>query len=228
MSEHSQWHTIAQQGFLFSGTISAAVSHEIRNKLAVVNEKAGLIEDLARMYAKGRPVDPEQLEAQARGIREQVRRADSVVEHLNQFAHSADRPCHRTDVAQLLALMVALSERRASTAGVRLALTQPSAPAMLTTSPFLLENLLFLCIELALSAADEAKEIGVGVETAAEGIRVRFSGLDQADDQLRILGETSSATALLDAVQARLQATSGGAELILEADDIGGADELTP
>ena len=44
---------------LFFGRIGASVSHELKNVLAVMNEQAGLLGDLACMAARGMPLDPE-------------------------------------------------------------------------------------------------------------------------------------------------------------------------
>jgi signal transduction histidine kinase len=224
MSDPSQWQEIAHQGFLFSGTVSAAVTHEIRNKLAIVNEKAGLLEDFAEMFVRGRPFDPEQLRAQARGIRDQVRQADEVVGRLNRFAHSADHPLLRTDAAQLVALVLELTARTARTAGVRLELPQPAEPAYLTTFPFLFEHLVFQCVGLGLACPNETREVGVTVEAGAEAVRVYFTDLSRADDQLAALKATAGTAALLAAVRASLETASDGTELVLEALDLGEAD----
>jgi hypothetical protein len=39
--------SLGRQGLQFFGKISASVSHEIKNVLAVIGENAGLLEDLA-------------------------------------------------------------------------------------------------------------------------------------------------------------------------------------
>ena len=36
---------IAREGFQFFGKMSASISHEIKNALAIINENAGLLED---------------------------------------------------------------------------------------------------------------------------------------------------------------------------------------
>jgi len=42
----------------FFGKMTASISHELKNVLAIINENAGLLEDLCAMAEKGRPVDP--------------------------------------------------------------------------------------------------------------------------------------------------------------------------
>ena len=54
---------MGETGLRFFGTMSAANAHEIKNALAVINENAGLLEDLVAMVPKGIPLDPERLAA---------------------------------------------------------------------------------------------------------------------------------------------------------------------
>ncbi len=52
---------IAETGLQFFGEMSASISHEIKNVLAIVNENAGLLEDLTLMADRGKPIDPARL-----------------------------------------------------------------------------------------------------------------------------------------------------------------------
>ena len=45
---------VSEESLRFFGAMSASVSHEIKNKLAVINEKAGLVEDIAVAMRSGR------------------------------------------------------------------------------------------------------------------------------------------------------------------------------
>jgi hypothetical protein len=49
---------IAETGLQFYGKITASVSHEIKNVLAIINENAGLLEDFTFMADRGKPIDP--------------------------------------------------------------------------------------------------------------------------------------------------------------------------
>ena len=56
---------IAETGLQFFGRISASISHEIKNVLAIVNENAGLLEDYSIMAEGGMPLDPARLKKMA-------------------------------------------------------------------------------------------------------------------------------------------------------------------
>jgi hypothetical protein len=72
MKTAGDWRTIANEEMLFFGDVSAAISHEINNRMAVISEKAGLLEDLATRLTQGKEVDPERFGVQSRKILEQV------------------------------------------------------------------------------------------------------------------------------------------------------------
>ena len=42
---NNQWDIIGGEGLQFFGKMSASISHEIKNVLAIINENTGLIED---------------------------------------------------------------------------------------------------------------------------------------------------------------------------------------
>ena len=60
------------EGILFFGKVSASVSHEIKNVLAIINESAGLLEDFSLMAEQGIALDPVRLRTLSENIRKQV------------------------------------------------------------------------------------------------------------------------------------------------------------
>lgn len=103
----------------FVGTVCASLSHEIKNCLAIINENAGLMGDLALMAGQGRPVDPERQGRIAATIQNQVKRSDELVRQLNRFAHSGDVNCRPLVLNDTIAFVLALFERTAAKSGVR-------------------------------------------------------------------------------------------------------------
>ncbi|MEJ2283420.1 MAG: histidine kinase dimerization/phospho-acceptor domain-containing protein, partial [Desulfobacterales bacterium] len=81
---------IAETGLQFFGRISASVTHEIKNVLAVVGENAGLLEDLTLMADRGQPIDPARLKKMSETVKKQVARADEILKNMNRFAHTSD------------------------------------------------------------------------------------------------------------------------------------------
>ncbi len=110
-------NTIGEAGLQFFGKMSASNFHEINNVLAIINENAGLLEDLSLMVEDGMPIEPKRLQSVSEKIVKQVRRANKIVKNINRFSHSVDKPVKRIDLGETLAFMAELSERLAERRG---------------------------------------------------------------------------------------------------------------
>ena len=151
-------------GLLFCGTMTASMSHEIKNALAIVNENAGLLDDLILLSEKGRPLNPERLKTLAGDIRRQVQRADSIVGRLNRFAHSAGQPVTTTDIKEILEFTAALAARMAAMKGVTI--TVADTTILLQARPFIVENLLWLCLKHLFAMSTGNQTVHLGAENA--------------------------------------------------------------
>ncbi len=152
----------------FFGRVSASISHEIKNVLAVVNEAAGLIDDFTRLAQQGAPLDPEKLQKAAGAIQEQVRRGDAIVKNMNAFAHSSDAPSRDVDLVEALTLAVALAGRRADMRQVKLAVGD-CVPVSMRTGHFDLLRLLHSSIAAVLDRLEAGDSLSVGVCPASAG-----------------------------------------------------------
>lgn len=155
-------------GLLFCGAMTASMSHEIKNALAIVNENAGLLEDLILLSEKGHSLNPERLKTLAGNIRRQVQRADSIVSRLNQFAHSAGQPVITTDIEEIFEFTVALAARMAAMKGVTL--TVADTTILLQARPFMVENLLWLCLKHFFSVSTGNQTVHLGAENAGSHV----------------------------------------------------------
>ncbi len=69
----------------FFGTLAAAMTHDMKNFLAIVNENAGLLADLAvRAQHPGVPIDPLKAGTISEKIGKQVARADTLMKRFNR------------------------------------------------------------------------------------------------------------------------------------------------
>jgi len=211
----SDWDIIGKEGLQFFGKMSASISHEIKNVLAIINENAGLLEDFTLMAEKGRPVDMERFKTGAGKIRAQVGRADGIVKHLNRFAHSADDFSGEIDLNELIGFVVVLSNRFSAMVDVSFEHMEADRIVPLNTTPFILQNLLWLCLNFAMAVADGDKKIYLLVEKMESGARIRFSNLRGIQ---KIPGDrfpSKKEMALLNALGARISLNEGEGELIL-------------
>lgn len=168
---------VAETGLQFFGKMTASITHEIKNILAIVNENAGLLEDLALMADQGAAVEPQRLKNMSLVVAKQVGRADTILRNMNRLAHSVDDQIKAIDLNDLMELLVALSGRFASMRGVALQRKGGRDPVMLRTAPFLFMNLLWLCLDFAMDATGEEKMVELVPEKTESGVRVFFKGL---------------------------------------------------
>jgi C4-dicarboxylate-specific signal transduction histidine kinase len=206
---------IGRSGLEFFGKMSAAISHDLKNVLAVVNENAGLLEDLCLMSEKGRAIDPARLKRLAADVKEQVRRGDTIAVRLNRFAHSVDDASMRVDLTELLELLAALAGRFAAAQGVAMEVRCPGQPVHAATWPFALLNLLWLCLEQAIAASGDNRQVVMTAEPAAAGARVRFSGLAGPPGKAPNLFPTEPQAAFCETLKASLQTDTPAGDITL-------------
>jgi signal transduction histidine kinase len=206
---------IGRQGLQFFGKISASISHEIKNVLAVIGENAGLLQDLASLAERGQPIEPERLIRLSKDVMKQIQRADAIMKHLNMLAHSVDNRLATVDLAGLVELVTQLCARFTSNKGITLEIRLPAGPVMVATNPFLLENLVGLCLDAATGSAGASKSVIIEVGTAALGARIRFSGLRLAAGEATSLFTSKPEQALMVALQAAIAINAEAGELVL-------------
>ena len=207
---------IAETGLQFFGRISASISHEIKNVLAIVNENAGLLEDLTLMADRGKPLDPARLKMMAAAVKKQVGRADGIIKNMNRLAHSIDQTFTTVDLDQTIELVIALTARFAAMRGVKVELQLPASPLTISTTPFYLMNLLCLCLDFSMSASGDQKRVELVVEEAESNVRIRFRRLAGLSEALLETFPSDRENNLLSVLEAALTAEPEHEEVVLQ------------
>jgi C4-dicarboxylate-specific signal transduction histidine kinase len=168
---------ITETGLQFFGRISASISHELKNVLAIVNENAGLLEDLTLMADRGQPIDPARLKKMAEMVQKQIGRADEILKKMNRFAHSIDETAAEVDLNQTIELVRALTARFAAMRNVSVDLQLPASSLTIPTAPFFLMNLLCLCLDFSMPASGDEKRVELVVAETENSVQIRFQRL---------------------------------------------------
>jgi light-regulated signal transduction histidine kinase (bacteriophytochrome) len=155
------------------GKISAAVSHDLKNVLAIINESAGLLDDLALRAAKGIEIPPDRLNVATARILKQVKRGDTVLKNLNRFAHTTDAPILQTNVAETMALMVDLAGRQA--AMKEIALTVTPAGCVATTRLVYLEAFVYQLLRHVIETLPRREAVMIEVTDGGEAVHIRLT-----------------------------------------------------
>lgn len=206
---------IAETGLQFFGKISASISHELKNVMAIVNENAGLLEDLTVMAEQGRPLDPARLKLMAAAVQKQVGRADEILNNMNRFAHTIDATVAEVDLNQTIELFMALTDRFILMRGIKVDLQLPDRPLKIPTAPYFLINLLWLCLDFAISASGDDKQVRLEVEKTEDSIRIRFRQLEGLTEALLKTFPSGHENSLLAVLEAALAAEPERREIVL-------------
>lgn len=207
---------IADADLQFFGQISASISHELKNVLAIINENAGLLEDLSLMADRGAPLDLARLQAMATGVKKQVDRANTIIGNMNRFAHSADQSAATVDMAQSLELVMAVSARLAAMQGVEISLQAPGHPVTLETDPYRLIHIIWRCLEYSMAAVGEDKQVELVVEDNAGSVRIRIGRLARLNDAPLPAFPSDREKKLLEKLDADLAVDPAGNEIRIE------------
>lgn len=175
---NSQYDALGEAGLLFFGKVSASISHEIKNVLAIINENVGLLEDFAFAAQNGKAIDPDRLSRVCQQFNKQILRADHILRNMSRFAHSVDRFESPVDLHDVAVLVANLAGRLAAMRKLTIAVDPPPSPIIVNTNPFLVQNLIWLCLELALTLTTAGGTLRLTAEKKNDRSSLRIDGLD--------------------------------------------------
>ena len=197
-----------EAGLAFFGAITASVTHELNNVMAVINELTGLLDDLLYGAGQGMPIDAEKLRSVQERLAKQVDRGRTIIKRLNKYAHTTDRPVVEYDLMEILGNLTDICRRFADMKKVRLESTFPAEPTKVSGNPFAMQHAVYLCLRYALENTTAGELIGVNADRGDAGIRVEVTGpnIDENkidDERLAIL------RSLLETQNGKLDFTRG-------------------
>ncbi len=169
----------------FFGKITASVTHELNNVISIVDQNAGLLDDLIAGEQRGVPLSLERLESVSAAIQKQTQRGLMIIERLNRFAHSTDFDQTECDINETIGNLVELTRRLASLR--RIELDYHSAPVALsvTGSPLVLQRAVFAVMGLAIDAGVVGSVIDIqnGIEDDFATIAILFESERHLGDE---------------------------------------------
>ena len=153
--------------------ISAMVTHDLKNTLAIINENAGLLEDLAHMGGDD-GVPASRLLAGTGTIAQQVSRSTRIIKNLNWFAHSGDAEVASSGIGEVVEKVAELTSRRAAMRKVKVEVACDSSHQV----ELGLIYLATFCCRLLLALYDQAEasgaEIVISSSQEAGELHLRF------------------------------------------------------
>lgn len=172
---------IGEMGLKFFGRISASISHELKNCISIINESAGLLEDLVLIAQKGSPLDPGRLLTTSKRIQQQVARSDQILQNMNRFSHSIDHPLVSIDIRDLIGCLLAVTKRITDMKGVTVSIVPCETPLVINTNPFWVMLLLWQLLQPIVEGLREKKNIGCEVKKIGETVSICLNTPDVSD-----------------------------------------------
>jgi len=139
----------------FMGKMTARMTHELRNILAILKESAGLITDILSLDGDGSYPHRDKLERALSRIHNQIPRGVDLLNHFNRLAHSMDEPQARLEIGEFLEHIAAITKCFTRLKMVDLKTSATDGSINFKTDPFRLHWILFSCIEYVLRFVPE-------------------------------------------------------------------------
>ncbi|MCJ7774191.1 MAG: hypothetical protein MUP22_13795, partial [Desulfobacterales bacterium] len=143
--------------------ITAGITHELKNVLAVIKETSGLMGDLMELTDTKSFQHKERFQKSLLTIQKQIENGVTLIMHLNKFAHSSDKDKAEINLYEIVKEMTLLSGRFARLKNITLIAHPPDRIVRLTTRQVYLQMILFLCIEYCISCLPQQNQIDISI-----------------------------------------------------------------
>lgn len=158
----------------FVGKITAGMTHEIKNSLAIILESSGLLADLITLAPEGSFPHQDKFLRVLSNINDQVNRGVDLTSRLNRFAHSMDEPLATIKLPDLLEQVVLLMQRLARRQGIKLAVMAADPALTLRNDPFRLLLVLATVIETLAGSLESGGGIILHASGAPQEVTIWF------------------------------------------------------
>jgi C4-dicarboxylate-specific signal transduction histidine kinase len=205
-----------EQESAFLGKISAGMTHEIKNVLAIIRESAGLMEDLLSLCRESSFPYQEKFGKVLGTIQEQVRRGVELTTRLNRFAHSMDAPVAEIEVGAFLEQMAFLTQRFARLKRLELEVLPAEQPITIRTDPFRLQLILAACLDHLFGLVKEGGRIGLRPRLEGANVAIHIFGVKEGftgpSPEGELPEELGSLAEIIRALKAELHTLDAGGD----------------
>ncbi len=172
------------------GRLAAGVAHEINNPMAVINEKAGLMQDLIE-FAPNFP-DKEKFLGQVQAILQSVERCRTITHRLLGFARRMDIEIEILDVNEVLKDVLGFLEKEALHRNIKLGLSLPPDLARIASDRGQLQQVFLNILNNAFAAVQDGGNVSVTTwqkDIDTIGVTIHDNGYGMSDETLKHIFE---------------------------------------
>jgi signal transduction histidine kinase len=171
----------AERDLAFFGVVTTSMTHELANVILIIEQVAGLLDDLLETHREGRPVSCERLAVIQERLNRQTRRASALIQNLNRFAHGIDLRFREFDLIELVRSLLAVSGRFANSRGVTVRIHSQEEEISMRSDPFAVQQAVFAGLRRAFSICGPGNTIDVTVSRERGGPTVVIEGPSGVD-----------------------------------------------
>ncbi|MBI4677204.1 MAG: sensor histidine kinase [Elusimicrobia bacterium] len=164
MANGERERSLQDADLAFFGKVAASISHELNNTASIIEQAAGLLEDLSA--DGGPPLERSRAREIAERIGKQARREGGIIKRLNSFAHSVDEPEREIELGEAAQAVAALALRMAQGRKVALEARPGAGRIVIRRSPFGVLQALYLSVEEAVAASPQGSTVTLSAEGA--------------------------------------------------------------
>ncbi|MDW7771791.1 MAG: hypothetical protein SCH71_02780 [Desulfobulbaceae bacterium] len=151
--KHDLEETLREAHLAFLGRLLSAVTHELKNHLAIISESSGLMGDLLEMGKLKEEDTSAKFLKIIRCIAERIDTANTQVKYLNSFGHRMDTPAAVFNVNSVLLEEAALLKKFAGLTGADIVMDLQNDIPSVKSKPALLQFLVFILVNAFLRDA---------------------------------------------------------------------------
>ncbi|MBU1195912.1 MAG: hypothetical protein KKE62_16195 [Proteobacteria bacterium] len=160
---------------MFFGKVTASVTHEIQNVLAIIKETSGLMEDFILMHKTNQVPDfDSKLDKCLETLKKQAYRGVSLTSNLNGFAHTPDNIQSAIDICETTKKLISITDRLFKQKNVSVEVCECTASCSITTDPVIFQMILFSCIECMIDTF-QIQQLMVNIHPKENTIGICFS-----------------------------------------------------
>lgn len=166
---------LTQAGLDFAEEMMASAMHELKNKLAIINENSGLIQDFSIMARQSCPgLDLDRIEAISIKIQQQIQSADTIIKKVNQFYQEMRTRPKAVDIEQSLTFVARLADRLLEKRGCQMHIEAPRSPVIVEFHPFYLQLVIWKMLDSISRSAGANCQVTVSPASIAESASITF------------------------------------------------------
>ncbi len=160
----------------FFGEITASVTHELQNVLAIIKENSGLMEDILLMSRNSAPELAEKLQKSISSIKKQVYRGVNLTSELNGFSHTTDHVETQVNIYEILKRLIFLAGRITKLKGVEVTIEKCEKHPSILTNPMLFQIVVYRCIECLINIS--VPKTNISIEITGTNILFKWGSTD--------------------------------------------------